>query len=95
MADIEILPMTDRIVSAYNVLRTGLNEWVGLIDLRRMLGEGNAWTTREEVDATLKTMSRDGRIHLVPESNRKVLTAEDHNAAVRIGGEDNHLICLA
>jgi hypothetical protein len=33
-------------------------------------------------------------VHLVPEANRKALTVADHEAAVRIGGEENHLISI-
>jgi hypothetical protein len=30
----------------------------------------------------------------VPESNRKALTEADHDAAIRIGREDNHLLSI-
>ena len=61
--------------------------WVGLVDLRPKLGAPAA-----EVDAVLKELSRTGKVHLVPEDNRKALTAADHEAAIRIGGEDNHFV---
>ena len=46
------------------------------------------------MDETLLKMVRTGYAHLVPDSNRKVLTDEDHAAAIRIGGEDKHLMAI-
>ncbi|QWF83017.1 hypothetical protein [Amycolatopsis sp. CA-230715] len=84
-ADIE-----SRIRTAYRKLARSPRDWVGLVDLRPMLGGASA----DAVDALLKELSRAGKVHLVPESNRKVLTAADHKAAIRIGGEDNHLLSI-
>jgi hypothetical protein len=81
-------PIEDRIRNAYRELVKEPRGWVGLVDLRPKLGDASA----EEVDAVLKKLSGSGEIHLVPEDNRKVLTAADHAAAIRIGGEDNHLL---
>ncbi|KDN17387.1 hypothetical protein [Amycolatopsis rifamycinica] len=78
-----------RIRVAYRELVTEPRGWVGLVDLRPKLGAPAA-----EVDALLKELSRAGKIHLVPEDNRKALTAADHEAAIRIGGEDNHLLSI-
>ncbi|HJP73108.1 MAG TPA: hypothetical protein VJ914_02500 [Pseudonocardiaceae bacterium] len=79
-----------RIKTAYRKLAGSNREWVGLVDLRSMLGEA----TTEDVDTVLKELSRTGQVSLVPESNRKTLTTADHEAAIRIGGEDNHLISI-
>lgn len=79
-----------RIRAAYRKLARSPRDWVGLADLRPMLGGAPA----RAVDAVLKELSRTGKIHLVPESNRKVLTAADHAAAIRVGGEDNHLLSI-
>ncbi|WP_410586598.1 hypothetical protein [Amycolatopsis sp. lyj-23] len=76
-----------RIRVAYRELVREPRGWVGLVDLRPKLGAPAA-----EVDAVLKELSRAGKIHLVPEDNRKALTAADHEAAIRIGGEDNHFL---
>ncbi|MGW4056688.1 hypothetical protein ACWEGE_00340 [Amycolatopsis sp. NPDC004747] len=78
-----------RIRVAYRELVREPRGWVGLVDLRPKLGAPAA-----EVDAVLKELSRAGKIHLVPEDNRKALTAADHEAAIRIGGEDNHLLSI-
>jgi len=78
-----------RIRVAYRELVKEPRGWVGLVDLRPKLGAPAA-----EVDAVLKELSRAGKVHLVPEDNRKALTAADHEAAIRIGGEDNHLLSI-
>jgi hypothetical protein len=46
------------------------------------------------VDEVLLRMMKTGTVHLAPDSNRKMLTEADHEAAVRIGGENNHLIAI-
>jgi hypothetical protein len=78
-----------RIRIAYRELVKEPRGWVGLVDLRPKLG-----APADEVDAVLKQLSGAGKIHLVPEDNRKALTAADHEAAIRIGGEDNHLLSI-
>ncbi|MEV6824659.1 hypothetical protein [Amycolatopsis sp. NPDC051102] len=78
-----------RIRVAYRELVREPRGWVALVDLRPKLGASAA-----EVDVVLKELSRSGKAHLVPEDNRKTLTAADHEAAIRIGGEDNHLLSI-
>jgi hypothetical protein len=79
--------LEERIRIAYRELVKEPRGWVGLVDLRPKLGAPAA-----DVDAVLKELSRAGKVHLVPEDNRKALTAADHEAAIRIGGEDNHFV---
>ncbi|GAA4531068.1 hypothetical protein [Amycolatopsis samaneae] len=79
-----------RIRTAYRELAREPRDWVGLVDLRPKLGAVPA----KDVDAVLKALSRKGKVHLVPEDNRKTLTAVDHQAAIRVGGQDNHLLSL-
>jgi hypothetical protein len=65
-------------------------DWVRLADLRPLLnGAGQT-----DVDGVLKSMSRAREAQLAPDPDRKSLTAADRAAAVRIGGEDNHLIAI-
>jgi hypothetical protein len=78
-----------RIRVAYRELVKEPRGWVGLVDLRPKLG-----APAVEVDAVLKKLSSAGKVHLVPEDNRKALTAADHEAAIRIGGEDNHFLAF-
>jgi hypothetical protein len=80
----------DRIRAAYRKLARSPRDWVGLVDLRPMLNGAS----RSDVDAVLKQLSKAGQAHLAPESNRKTLTTADHDAAIRLGGEDNHLISI-
>ncbi|OLZ48024.1 hypothetical protein [Amycolatopsis keratiniphila] len=88
--DLTVEEIESRIRIAYRKLSRSPRDWVSLVELRPMLGEASA----VDVDAVLKELSRSGQAHLVPESNRKALTAADHAAAIRIGGEDNHLISI-
>jgi len=76
--------------SAYLALSVKPQDWVRLARLRPRLDGAD----RDEVDAVLLRMARTGSVHLAPDSNRKVLTEADHAAAIRIGGEDNHLVAI-
>ncbi|WP_026425921.1 hypothetical protein [Actinokineospora inagensis] len=79
-----------RVREAYQKLAQAPGEWVGLARLRSLLGD----VPTEEVDEVLRELSRTRQVRLVPESNRKALTPADHEAAVRVGGEGNHLISI-
>lgn len=63
---------------------------VSMADIRTALDQRG--TSRDRQDAELKRMSREGKVTLVPESNRKMLTTRDVSAAVRVGGEPCHLV---
>jgi hypothetical protein len=80
----------DRIRAAYRDLAREPRAWVSLADLRARLGAA----AREDVDAVLRAMSRARTANLVPQANQKILAAADRAAAVRIGGEDCHLISI-
>lgn len=43
-------------------------------------------------DRVLLDMIRRGGVHAAPCANRKTHTQQDHDAAIRIGGEDKHLL---
>ncbi|MYW90579.1 hypothetical protein G3I59_08090 [Amycolatopsis rubida] len=86
----QAVDLEELIRTAYRKLAHEPRDWVGLADLRPLLGG----VATAEVDAVLKQLSRTGQAHLVPESNRKALTPADREAAVRIGGEDNHLLSI-
>lgn len=79
-----------RVRIAYGKLARSPRDWVRLAELRPMLGDA---PTRD-ADAVLKQLSRTRQAHLVPESDRRALTPADHDAAIRLGGEDNHLISI-
>ncbi|MFE2755020.1 hypothetical protein ACFXGA_23760 [Actinosynnema sp. NPDC059335] len=76
--------------AAYQALSVKPQDWVRLARLRPELNGAD----RDEVDAVLLEMFKNGEIHLVPESNRKALTEADHEAAIRIGSEDKHLMAI-
>lgn len=74
----------------YLELGDGYQDWVRLAKIRPRLDGAD----RDEADETLLKMVKDGDTHLVASANRKVLTDEDHTAAIRIGGEDKHLMAI-
>jgi hypothetical protein len=84
-------PVTDKkITTLYRQLADKQGDWVRLAELRPLLNGA----TRTDVDAVLKDMSKAGQAHLAPDPDRKSLTAADREAAIRIGGEDNHLLVV-
>jgi hypothetical protein len=76
--------------SVYLDLSVMPQDWVRLAKLRPKLNGAD----RAEVDEVLLNMVKSGTAHLVPDSNRKVLTEADHAAAIRIGSEDKHLMAI-
>lgn len=78
------------IEAGYRALAGEPGVFVRLAELRGELGD----TPRAETDSALDRMYRAQRINLVPQSNRRELTQADHESAVRIGGEDKHLISI-
>ena len=82
--------LEERIRTAYARLAKEPAAWVSLARLRPLLGD----VPRAEVDSALTRMYRMPGVNLVPESNQKVLTREDRQAAVRIGDQDKHLLSI-
>lgn len=76
--------------AGYRALAGEPGAFVRLAELRGKLGD----TPRAKTDAALDRMYRAQRINLIPQSNRRELTQADHESAVRIGGEDKHLISI-
>lgn len=74
----------------YHDLSDGPQDWIRLARVRPRLNGAD----KSEVDEVLLRMLKTGTVHLAPDSNRKMLTEADHEAAVRIGGEDKHLIAI-
>lgn len=84
------LAIDRRVRAVYAKLAPEPRAWVGLSALRDALnGE-----SRGEVDQALRRLNRAADVNIIPESNQKVLTQDDRDAAVRIGGEDRHLIAI-
>ena len=76
--------------SVYEDLAVEPQDWIRLARIRPRLNGAE----KGEVDDVLVKMMKTGTVHLAPESNTKVLTPEDHAAAVRVGSEDLHLVAM-
>ena len=79
-----------RIHQVYAELATQPGVWVGLARLRAALPD----VDHRDLDDTRRRMSRIPGVHLIPESNQKVLTDDDRHAAVVSGEQHKHLIAI-
>jgi hypothetical protein len=79
-----------RVVQAWQQLAVEQSDWIRMARIRALLGDLDPAELRQ----TLITMIRRGWVHLAPDSNRKMLTAADHAAAINIGGEAKHLLAI-
>jgi hypothetical protein len=66
-------------------------DYVMLADVRDALDETY---DRDEVDRALRALAREPDVHIIPESNQKVLRPRERAAAVNIGNQDKHLISI-
>jgi hypothetical protein len=64
--------------------------WVGLADVRDRLGKHS----REDVDSALRGLLGHEGVRVIPVANVKSLQPRDRAAAVRIGGEDSHMMSI-
>ncbi|MEV0006039.1 hypothetical protein AB0H28_27655 [Micromonospora sp. NPDC050980] len=76
---------------AYRGLAAKPGDYVMLSDLRDALAD----LDRSDFDAALVTLNQERGVHLVPESNQKVLKPRERAAAVTIGNQDKHLIAIS
>jgi hypothetical protein len=65
-------------------------EW-NFVPLQAIRAEWAGHANRGQVDQALTSLSRDRRISLIPQSNQKILTEADRDAALWLGGEYRHL----
>jgi hypothetical protein len=77
--------------AAYRIARRKPGAPVPLKTIRSHL----AGVARENVDAALDRMIEDPDVRLEPETNQKLLSAEDRAAEVLIGGEARHFLQIA
>jgi hypothetical protein len=88
----------NRIRAAYKKLakpktgREGQHGWVDFLRLRTAVGSD---VSREEFDATVKRLDREGAAISVPEENRKAVTQADIDAGVRFGTARNESNTIA
>jgi hypothetical protein len=76
--------------SAYADLAAEPGAWVSLSRLRPLFGD----VSKAELDKALGHLLDAPDVNLEPEPNQKTLKPEDRRAAVRIGGEDRHLLAI-
>ncbi|MCK9923634.1 hypothetical protein MXD61_17455 [Frankia sp. AgPm24] len=88
--DSDAVPLEAAIRAAYARLAAAPYDWVRLTELRPLLGGA----ARTQVDQVLRRMARQDDVRVVPDEDRRSLTAGDHAAAVRIGDQDNHLLLI-
>lgn len=81
--------IADQIIAAYLDLCETDQDWIRLARIRPLVD-----ADREDVDETLVALMHTQLVHLAPDSNTKVLTKADHEAAIRVGGEDLHILCV-
>ncbi|HEY2241791.1 MAG TPA: hypothetical protein VGI21_23505 [Streptosporangiaceae bacterium] len=78
------------ILAAYAALAAKPGEFVKLSALRERLAD----VSRADTDAALGQLYRDQRINLIPQSNQRALTANDRASALRLGGEEKHMLSV-
>ncbi|SCE73077.1 hypothetical protein GA0070216_101625 [Micromonospora matsumotoense] len=79
-----------RIRQAYAALAAEPGAWVSLTRLRPFFGDVDT----ADLDEALRELEREPDVDIVPESNQKVLTPADVAAALRLGGQDKHLLAI-
>ncbi|MCY1141843.1 hypothetical protein OWR29_27925 [Actinoplanes sp. Pm04-4] len=82
--------LSARIAGTYRALADEPGAWVSLRRLRPFFAD----VPRAELDEALGELSDSGRANIVPESNQQTLTAADRDAALRLGGQENHLLAI-
>ena len=82
--------MTARVEAGYRELAPASGEFVKLRALRERLAD----IPRPDVDSALAVMFTSQRINLIPQENQQALSAADRESALRIGGENKHLISI-
>ncbi|MEV7968420.1 hypothetical protein AB0O34_20910 [Sphaerisporangium sp. NPDC088356] len=79
-----------RIRAAYAELAARPGTYVSITRLRPLLSD----LPRAVIDDALRAMNRLSDVNIVPESNQKMLTAEDREAAVTIGDQEKHVLWI-
>jgi hypothetical protein len=82
--------IAELIRAAYLRLASGPGKFVKLRELRVELSDAS----RDGLDSALEGMYRAQQINLVPQSNQQALTESDRESALRIAGEDKHMISI-
>jgi len=88
--NVHIGDLDDRIRAAYRELRPQPGAWVRLARIRRHLED----VVQADLDDALRRLNSAPGVVIAPDSDQGRLSPEDRAAAVRIGGEDNHLLLV-
>lgn len=79
-----------RIISAYEALAEQPKAWVNLRRLRPFFAD----VPRDYLDEALHRLIEEDDVNVAPESNRRLLTKADTEAALLVGGQENHLLAI-
>ncbi|MGX4652772.1 hypothetical protein ACWCHM_03695 [Micromonospora sp. SCSIO 07396] len=79
-----------RVRHAYAALAAEPGAWVSLTRLRPFFGD----VSTADLDEALRDLEREPDVDIVPEENQKLLTSADVAAALRLGGQDKHLLAI-
>ena len=79
-----------RIRKVYDSLASHRGAWLKHTDVRRKLSD----VPSEALDEAFRLLSQAEDVEMMPESNQKTRTDEDDRNAVRVGGQDTHLIAI-
>ncbi|BCY09804.1 hypothetical protein [Actinoplanes sp. L3-i22] len=82
--------LRSRIVSAYYALADEPKDWVSLRRLRPFFAD----VARKDLDEALRRLIEEDNVSLAPESSGRLVTEADTEAALRVGGQDNHLLAI-
>jgi hypothetical protein len=82
--------LDERIRAAYADLATEPGAWVSLSRLRPLFDD----VSKAELDKALECLLDAPDVDLEPEPNQKTMKVEERRAAVRIGGEDRHVLAI-
>jgi hypothetical protein len=82
--------LRSRIISAYDALADEPKAWVNLRRLRPFFAD----MSRDDLDEALRRLVEEEGVNVAPEPNRRLLTEADTAAALRVGGQENHLLAI-
>lgn len=88
--EVRAVDLEARIRNVYDSMAPHPGAWLKHTDVRRKLDD----VPSEALDEAFHLLSRAEDVEMMPESNQKTLTDEDHRNAVRVGGQDTHLISI-
>ena len=79
-----------RVRTVYESLTPEPGAWIKITAVRQKLGD----VPEAALDDVFRALSEADDVDMMPESNQKTLTAQDRRCAVRVGGQDTHLLAI-